>query len=167
MQSRQAPPPPLADALVLVAGFVGTFEGDGAGDYPTIEPFRYRERVVFGHAGKPFLSYRQRTWDPRTQAPMHAETGYLRLVPSGDETTRVEFVVAQPTGIVELHTGSLAAGVVALTSTLVGATESAKPVHAVRRRFHLDGDRLTIDLWMAYAHVPDTHHLHAELRRVD
>lgn len=156
-------------ALAPLIDLVGTFEGDGEGDYPTIAPFRYRERVVFGHAGKPFLSYQQHTWHPATDAPMHTEVGYLRVPgPAADDpagTTRVEFLIAQPTGIVEVEEGMLADGVLTLAATTLGCTATAKDVRSVRRTFALRDDLLVYDLWMAYAHVPDTHHLHAELRR--
>jgi hypothetical protein len=156
-------------ALAPLAGLVGTFEGDGAGDYPTIEPFRYKERIVVGHAGKPFLTYEQRTWHPDTGAPMHTEVGYLRVPGPADgdppDTTRVEFVITQPTGIVEVEEGTVADGVLTLVTTTLGRTATAKDVRSVRRTFALRGDLLVYDLWMAYAHVPDSHHLHAELRR--
>ncbi len=156
-------------ALAPLAGLLGTFEGDGEGDYPTISPFRYRERVVFGHAGKPFVTYQQHTWQPDTDAPMHTEVGYLRVPgPAADApagTTRVELVIAQPTGIVEVQEGTLEDGVLTLATTTVGRTATAKDVWSVRRTFALRDDLLVYDLWMAYAHVPDTHHLHAELRR--
>jgi hypothetical protein len=158
-------------ALAPLAGLLGTFEGDGEGDYPTIEPFRYRERVVFGHVGKPFLTYQQRTWHPDTDAPMHTEFGYLRIpgpAPAdAPDPTRVELVIAQPTGIAEVQEGTLADGVLRLETTTVGLTATAKDVRSVRRTFTLRDDLLVYDLWMAYAHVPDTHHLHAELHRVD
>jgi hypothetical protein len=157
--------PPLHDALGPLAGLVGTFTGQGAGDYPTIEPFAYLETVTFGHVGKPFLAYTQRTRHPDTGAPMHAESGYLRAV--GPD--RVEFVLAHPTGIVEVEEGDLevAADVVALDlrTTTVGTTATAKDVRALRRRFVLDGDTLRYDVWMAHADTPETHHLAARLRR--
>lgn len=158
--------PPLHDALAPVAGLLGSFDGEGAGDYPTIDPFVYREQVTFGHVGKPFLAYTQRTTHPVTGAPMHAETGYLRVT-DGD---RVELVLAHPTGIVEVEEGRLerddAGGLVLdLATTTVGTTATAKDVRALRRRFVLAGDVLTYDLWMAHADIPETHHLRAALRR--
>ena len=170
---------PLGDLL-------GTWEGHGAGDYPTIEPFRYGERVTFGHVGKPFLSYQQRTWDAETGAPLHAECGYLRALgravpveadasrPAEVQATpalvaapiRVELVLAHPTGVAEVEEGELADGVLQLASTSIGLTSSAKPVRSLRREFRLEGDELTYDLWMAHAETPETHHLHAALNRV-
>lgn len=155
--------PALHPVLAPVADYLGVFEGSGHGDYPTIEAFDYRERVSFAHVGKPFLAYEQRTWDPTTGAPMHAERGYLRVV----GTDRVELVLAHPTGIVEVQEGTVDAHVLDLRSTLVGGSTTAKQVRVLRRRFTLDDDVLAYDLWMAYGVVPETHHLHAELRRAD
>jgi hypothetical protein len=154
--------PELHPDVAPLAGLLGTWEGDGRGDYPTIEPFVYREQVTFGHVGKPFLAYTQRTWQPETGMPMHAETGYLRLAAGG----RVELVLAHPTGIVEVQEGTLDDGRLELEATTIGRTATAKEVRGLRRVATLDGDELTYDLWMAYAHVPETHHLHAQLRRV-
>jgi acetoacetate decarboxylase len=61
--------------------------------------------------------------------------------------------------------GTLDDGVLTLATTTLGRTATAKDVRSVRRTLALRGDLLVYDLWMAYAHVPDTHHLHAELRR--
>jgi hypothetical protein len=174
---------PLSDQLAPVAALLGTFEGDGSGDYPTIEPFRYRERVTFRHTGKPFLAYEQRTWHPDTDAPMHAELGYLRVPGPTAEAVAgagpvadgrgpgvpvaVEFVLVHPTGIVEVEEGTLVDGVLTLATTTVGRTATAKAVRSLRRTIRFEADRLAYDLWMAYADVPDTHHLHAELDRVD
>ncbi len=157
--------PPLHDTLAPLAGFLGTFVGHGAGDYPTIDPFGYLETVTFDHVGKPFLAYGQRTRHPETGAPMHAETGYLR--PAGPD--RVELVVAHPTGIVEVEEGTVerAADVIVLDlrTTVVATSVTAKDVRALRRRFVLDADTLRYDVWMAHAETPESHHLAARLRR--
>src|SRR5699024_3882092 len=88
--------------LASVTGLIGTWRGDGHGEYPTIEPFSYTEEVTITDVGKPFLHYVQRTWSP-AEAPMHTETGFLRVV----DGTAVEFVLAQPTGQTELAEGPL------------------------------------------------------------
>lgn len=162
--------PPLHPSLEPVAFLVGTWEGRGEGSYPTIEDFTYGERLTFGHASKPFLTYAQHTWDPATGAPMHVETGYLRLVPPGPDQrpgadAGVEMVVSQPTGIVEVHLGTVADGVVTLASSLVAVTPTAKEVTAVARQLRLAGDALRTRLAMAAVGRPLTHHLASRLDR--
>ncbi|MDP8978827.1 MAG: FABP family protein [Actinomycetota bacterium] len=145
-----------------LGALLGRWQGPGEGHYPTIEPFRYVERVsIEPVAGKPVLSYRQRTWRPDTRTPMHSEIGYLR--PAGDD--RVELLLVQPTGFAEVHVGRFDGHVLDLELASLARTPTAKHVRSVRRRFVVDDDVLAYDLWMAYADVPQTHHLHAELRR--
>ncbi len=148
--------------LAALASFLGSWEGGGVGDYPTINSFRYLERVTFDHVGKPFLSYSQRTRSPDDGRPLHSESGFLR--PGGPG--RAEFLVAQPTGTVEVYEGPFDGKVLDVRATTVGLSPTAKWVRALRRRFELEGDVLRYDLWMAHAETPETHHLHAELRRV-
>ncbi|MEX2503528.1 MAG: FABP family protein [Egicoccus sp.] len=156
----------LHDNLEPLAGLLGTWAGEGAGHYPTIEDFTYHEEVTFGHVGKPFFTYAQRTSNPATGEPMHSETGYLRVVtPPHERPVRGELVLAHPFGIVEVDEGGFVDGVLDLRATGLGRTSTAKAVHALRRRFVLDGDTLSYDLWMAHADTPETHHLAATLHR--
>lgn len=156
----------LHPSLAPLATLVGTWAGEGEGHYPTIAPFRYHEQVTFGHVGKPFLAYTQRTSHPDTGLPMHAETGYLRVAPAGDpDDVAVELLLAHPTGIVEVEEGGLRDGVLELRTTTIGLAATAKAVRSLRRRFVLDGDGLSYDLWMAHADTPATHHLRARLHR--
>ncbi len=155
------------DLLGPLGAWVGTWRGGGRGHFPTIEPFTYTEEVVFGATGKPVLAYRQRT-RAADGRPLHAESGWVRLVGSsagGDGPVEVEWVLAQPTGLVEAGVGTLVGGVLDVVA-VPERTPSAVVVTDVRRRYAVDGDELGYDLWMATERVPDrTHHLAASLRR--
>jgi len=151
----------LHPACEPVAFLLGTWAGSGVGGYPTIERFAYNEEVTFGHVGKPFLSYTQRTRHAESGQPLHAESGYLRAI-GGDQ---LEFVVVQPSGIVELHHGQVQGQQIVLSQLSVHTTPSAKSVSAVQRHVWLDSESgaLTYDVSMAAVGQPLTHHLHAEL----
>jgi hypothetical protein len=156
--------PDLHPGIAALAPLLGDWSGAGTGDYPTIAPFGYTEEVTFGHTGKPFLTYTQRTRS-NDGLPLHAETGYLRM-PSPH---RVELTLAHPTGITEIDEGSVAFTdrglVLDVYSTAVAGSASAKEVVAVARSICLDGDELSYTLQMAAVGLPRQHHLSATLYR--
>lgn len=156
--------PDLHPGIAALAPLLGDWSGAGTGDYPTIEPFGYTEEVTFGHVGKPFLTYTQRTRSDGGQ-PLHAETGYLRM-PSPH---RVELILAHPTGVTEIDEGPLTeqdGGLfIDLHSTTVGLSSSAKDVMALRRSITLNGGELRYTLLMAAVGQPLVHHLTATLHR--
>src|SRR2546430_16323662 len=121
----------LTPALTPVAFLLGTWRGEGEGQYPTIKPFRYREEIRFAHNGKPFLIYTQRTEGIDTGQPMHGEAGYLRLVGEG----RVEFVIAKPIGYGEISLGRVDGRRVDVESGSVRGPPTAQTVASDRRMF--------------------------------
>ena len=156
--------PDLHPGIAELAPLLGTWSGAGHGDYPTIESFSYLEDVNFGHTGKPFLTYSQRTRSQDGQ-PMHAETGYLRT----PTPPRVELILAQPTGVTEIDEGTFTErdGMLHIDvhSTTVGLSASAKDVMALRRSITVTGDELHYTVLMAAGGQPLIHHLTATLYR--
>ena len=158
-------PDELHPDVAVLAPLLGTWEGAGTGEYPTIEDFVYLESITFTHVGKPFLAYTQRTKHPDSGAPMHAETGYLRVPRPGS----IEIVMAQPTGLAEIYEGAVVGGdaplVIDVRSTSIGSTTSAKEVTITERTISVNGNELQYTFRMAAVGQPLQHHLSATLRR--
>jgi hypothetical protein len=161
--------PALDDSLhpdvAVLAPLLGTWEGSGTGEYPTIDDFSYVESITFTHVGKPFVAYTQRTRHPDTGLPMHAESGYLRVPMPGS----IEIVMAQPTGLAEIYEGAVVGGdgplVIDARSTSIGSTSTAKEVTITERTISVTGDDLHYTFRMAAVGQPLTHHLSATLHR--
>ena len=146
---------------------IGTWKGSGLGIYPTIDDVSYDEEITFvAPPEKPFLHYSQKTrrgaGHPEAGAPLHTECGYLRAIEGGG----AELVIAQPTGIVEVHSGTVESSSVRFTSDLVAQTRTAKDVESVERSLIVDGDELRYELWMGAVAQPHQLHLKATLHRV-
>jgi hypothetical protein len=158
--------PELHPDVAVLAPLLGTWEGSGTGEYPTIDDFAYLESITFSHVGKPFVAYTQRTRHPETAAPMHAETGYLRVPRPGS----IEIVMAQPTGLAEIYEGAVVGGdvplVIDVRSTSITATSTAKEVTITERTISVTGDDLHYTFRMAAVGQPLQHHLSATLHRV-
>jgi hypothetical protein len=149
----------------LLTALAGTWRGHGRGSYPTISDFSYTEEFVIEPIpGRPVAHWRSRSADERTGDPRHAESGFLRVTPTG-----AELVVAHNFGIVEISTGSAVEPVGdsawTLISTALWGTQTAKPVDRVSRSYRIGGDRLDYEMSMAAVGVTLTHHLAASLHR--
>ncbi len=155
--------PVLHQDVEPLAFLLGTWRGTGAGEYPTIDSFRYGEEMRFEHVGDPFLLYEQRSWllgdDPM---PLHFERGFLR---PGSGPGVVELTLAHPLGLTEIAEGSIRGTHIDVASTTVASTSTGAPVTRLERRIEVDGDRLRYELRMATTEVLLTLHLVAELQR--
>jgi THAP4-like, heme-binding beta-barrel domain len=154
---------PLHPEVVPIAFLLGTWRGQGEGRYPTIEPFRYREEIVFENVGDAFLLYGQESWSLDDGAPVHFERGFL--LPGGDGI--VELVLAHPIGVTEIAHGRIDGTTIELATAEgdVGRTRTGLDVTGLTRRYRVDGDVLAYRLDMATERTPMTLHLEAELRR--
>jgi hypothetical protein len=163
------PPGPAATAalpqppeLAPVAAFIGTWRGEGHGTYPTIADFAYGEEIRLLAAGRPFLVYEQRTWALDDGRPLHAEAGYWRPKPEG----RIELLVAQATGMVEVDEGTIDDGRVRVASRAVASAATGPVVTSIERDLRVVGDEMRYELRMEAVGQPLLVHLEATLRRV-
>lgn len=141
---------------------VGTWVGEGHGEYPTVESFAYGEEMVFEHPGRPVMTLRQRAWILPDNRPSHTETGFLRATEDG----HAEALIAQGNGIVQVQEGTVVGSILQLRSTVVGRSSTAKDVVEVARTIEVTGDELRYEMAMAAVGQPLTHHLRAVLHRV-
>lgn len=147
-----------------LAWLVGEWEGEGRGEYPSIEDFTYRERTILTHSRseRAVLDYAQTTW-LTDGTPSHEETGYLRALPDGT----VDLVIAQPGGRAEVHVGTVANGRLELATVMVASAPTANPVTEVRRVIeHRGGDTLWYELHMAATGHALGFHCEATLHRL-
>lgn len=156
--------------IAALEPLLGTWSGTGTGEYPTIDTFEYAETVTFGHVGKPFLAYAQRTSAADDGRPLHAETGYWRI----PQPSLAELILAHPTGITEVLEGFAAPNmpggdtlIVDVRSSSIARSASAKEVVASERTFEITGDTMRYTMRMAAVGQPLQHHLSATLTRVD
>jgi len=154
--------PELHPDLHALAFLLGTWAGEGTGDYPTIDPFSYLEELTFDHVGDTFLRYEQESWSPTERAPIHFERGFLRPGVAG----RIEFTLAHPIGLTEIAEGTLDGTSFELVSTGVGRTTTGLTTTSVIRNYRVDGDVMRYRTDMATDGTAMTLHLEAELRRV-
>jgi hypothetical protein len=153
-------------ALEPLAFLLGTWRGVGVGGYPTIESFRFGQEVVFGHAGKPVLTYVSRSWvldDAGNVLRAGAdESGFWRVDAAGG----LEIVLAHASGFAEIWIGNLAFGRIEMSTDVVARMASAKEVSAGHRLYGMvDGD-LLYAYDMAAVGQPLGPHLSARLKRI-
>ena len=154
--------PEIHPDLGEVVFLLGTWRGEGDGEWPGTRPFRYGEEVVFEDVGDDYLAYAQRSWSIDDGSPVHLERGFLRPAGPG----RVELVLAHPLGITEVAEGTVQGVLVEVASTDVGLTSTAGVVTELRRRIEVRDDTMLNETHMAMREVPLMSHVRARLERV-
>ncbi len=153
------------EVAAAVAALVGTWEGHGNGDYPTIEPFRYREVTRFRERpDHPALHYEQRTWKITADGEevSHWETGLVRLSSQGTAT-----LLNAQGGRTESLAGTWTRDERGWTIELAATGYSGdERVVASTRSLRFDGTNLGYEMWMETTANPELAlHLKATLAK--
>ena len=147
-------------------GLIGTWEGTGRGEFPTIDAFDYRESLeIIEPQPETLLHYRQQTWRlvGNEEIGSHIETGFISVTDDGD----VEIANAQASDRVEVLRGRATA-----SDSFTLELKSVVLAHDERmvwswRTLRLRGDVLRYEMAMATTLVPDgAPHLTARLSRM-
>jgi len=126
-----------------VAWLLGTWQGNGHGDYPTTTKFQFGQEAIFTHDGRPFFHYMSRAWivDDNGEKVRESaiETGFLR--PKADGS--LELLLSHNTGITEVWYGQADGAKLELATDAVVRTKTAKEYVGGRRMYGLvEGDLL-------------------------
>ncbi|MGN6782417.1 MAG: FABP family protein, partial [Marmoricola sp.] len=128
-----------------LAWLIGTWAGNGHGEYPMIEPFQFGQELIFQQDGRPFIHYLSRSWITDAEGAVlreaAQETGFLRPQPDGT----LEWVLTHNTGFVEIYYGELHPEQprFAVVTDAVARTATAKEYAGGKRLYgYVDGDLL-------------------------
>lgn len=170
-------PDDLHPDVLPLAWLLGTWHGNGRGEYPTIEAFTFEQDIAIAHDGRPFLHFFSQTWitddEGERVRPGALETGFLRVagaVPgdegAGDEGLAVELVLAHPTGYAEVWYGVAEGARLTLATDVIARTETAKEYTAGQRMYGLVEGALMYAFDMAAEGQSMQSHLWGKLARV-
>jgi len=154
--------PAVSTLLAPFSEWLGSWEGEGRGLWDVEPPFRYRESLSIEPVpDRALLRWSQRTAVWESGELSHSEVGFLRLLPDQE----VELVVTVPAGYVEVHTGRLHEGALALVPRSLGATPTARPLRLVQRTWELRGETLRTAVGIAVGDGAVAAHVEARLHR--
>ncbi len=158
--------PEIHPDLQPISFLLGHWEGAGVVGYPTMESAQFGQEIIFGHNGKPFLTYSSRTWLLDAQGdkvrPLATETGYWRAQPE----RQLEVLLTHPTGVVEIYVGEVVFHKIELHTDVVARTATAKEYTAGHRLYGLVNGNLMYAFDMAAMGQPLQSHTSAELKKV-
>jgi hypothetical protein len=160
-------PENIHPSCARLAWLIGTWAGNGHGEYPDIEPFEFGQEVVFQQDGRPFIHYFSRSWivdaDGNHVREAAQETGFLRPQEDGP----LELVMAHNLGFVEIWLGEIHPHQprFEIVTDAVARTASAKEYVAGKRLYgYVGGDLLYAFDMAAQGHELQPH-THAQLVR--
>lgn len=164
-------PTDLHPDLMPASWLLGTWHGNGKGEYPTIEPYAFEQEAVFAHDGRSFLHYFSRSWvtdeSGERVGPGELETGFLRLgSEKADDGYPLELVLAHPTGYAEVWYGTVDGARLTLATDVVARTSTAKDYTAGQRMYGLVEGHLMYAYDMAAMDQPMQSHVWGRLARV-
>ena len=132
------------EALLGTAWLLGSWAGNGHGNWPDVGDFEFGQQIDFSTNGGPFLHYVSQCWtldeNGQPKAPLTMEDGFWR--PGADAD--VEMVVAHPEGIVEVWAGAIQGTKIEATTDLVARTKTGEPAVTGGQRLYgnVEGDLL-------------------------
>ncbi len=149
----------------------GVWEGNGSGQFPTIDAFRYREILrISTNAAEPGIAFEQITWklfdDGSPEAPLHWESGFFLVRDDG----KIDLLNAQNSGRVEVLSGEMSmldTTLNAFTLDLSSVVLAHDPqMRQSRRIFTFQENQLTYSVNMATDKVAEIQsHLNCQLSR--
>lgn len=149
----------------------GVWAGNGSGQFPTIDPFRYREILrITTNEMEPGIAFEQTTWklfdDGSAEEPLHWESGFFLVRDDG----KIDLLNAQNSGRVEVLSGEMSVAKSspnAFTLNLRSVILAHDPqMRQSRRIFTFQENQLTYSVDMATDKVADIQsHLNCQLTR--
>src|SRR5215813_13191923 len=125
--------------MARLSALLGTWRGEGSGQFPTIPSFNYVEECVFSSNDcEPIIHFEQKTWvkssDETNGRPLHWESGFIRAIEDGS----VEISNAQNGGRVEVLRGVIdetayLEGILLLTLESVLFGNDPRLIHTTRK----------------------------------
>jgi len=150
-----------------LAWILGTWAGNGHGEYPGIDNFQFGQELIFQQDGRPFIHYLSRSWiidaDGNHVREAAQETGFIR--PQPDRT--LEWVLSHNLGYSEIWHGELHSDQprFEVVTDAIARTATAKEYVAGKRLYgYVNGDLLYAFDMAAMGHELAPH-IHAQLRR--
>ena len=166
-----APARTLHPALPELLPFIGQWRGRGRGGFPTIDDFDYGQEITIATTGGRSCRYESRAWildeESKPVRPAGRESGWWRpVMVDGAATGELEALITTPTGIMELHLGTVEGTRVEMATDLVLRTPTAKEVTAGHRLYGIVEGALLYAQDMAAVGQGMSPHLSARLIRV-